>query len=472
MAISQDILPSGIKKGKVQAYAETRTTESLVAYPTSIEECLEVLEFSKKNGLSICPRGSGYTYGDMILNDRQIISDTSHMNKVLSWNENTGQIVVQAGVKLSDIFLITLQSNWALGSCPGGMGVTVGGAVSNNVHGKDSWKVGNFGDQVVSLKLLTSAGDIIEVDREKPPFLFNAIVGGMGLLGILVEITLQLKKVPSAFVEISTFVATNAEELLDRLEWAKKESDFSVAWADAFASGSALGRGYVVTAKWIDKKIDLDRARLSESLTMPTRIFGILPARPTWYLLRPFFRPASIRRVNAVNYFVSKAKRSEVKTMLFTDYNFMHNRIPDLKHVYRPHGFLEFQPLIPRKAGVKAVEEIFRLSQEYNCQSLLCGVKPHKEDDYMLSYSGDGYSIGVDIQVKGRNPAQINEFARILSEYTLECGGKMYLAKDETLPRDIFEKMYPCYKDFLKVKEKVDPLEIFKSDMYRRLMVP
>ncbi len=205
---------------------------------------------------------------------------------------------------------------------------------------------------------------------------------------------------------------------------------------------------------------------------MPTRIFGILPSRPTWYLLRPFFNPASIQIANSFNYFLSNIKRSKKHTMLFTEYNFMHNMIPDLRYAYRPHGFLEFQPLIPRKNGVDAVAEIFRLCQKYKSQSLLCGVKAHKEDDHILSYSGDSYSIGIDIQLRGRSSEQINKFARALFEYTLECGGKIFLAKDEILPRDIFERMFPRYKEFLEVKKSVDPLDLFKSDMYRRLLQP
>ena len=129
-----------------RGYAETRETKSLVAYPTSIEECLELIEVCKKNGLSICPRGNGYTYGDMILNDGQVILDLSHMDRILSWNEDQGVIIVQPGARFSDIFSTVLPYNWSLSSCPGGMGITIGGAVSNNVHGKDSWKQGNFGD--------------------------------------------------------------------------------------------------------------------------------------------------------------------------------------------------------------------------------------------------------------------------------------------------------------------------------------
>ena len=88
----------------------------------------------------------------------------------------------------------------------------------------------------------------------------------------------------------------------------------------------------------------------------------------------------------------------------------------------------------------------------------------------MISYSGDGYSIGVDIQIAGRNHDHINQFAKAVFKYTLECGGKTFLAKDELLPRELFNKMYPHYREFLQVKKSVDPTGLFQSDMYRRLL--
>ena len=458
----------------VQAYAETCITRSMVVYPESIEGCIGVVDYCKKEGLTICPKGAGFSYGDMILNDQQVILDTSRMNRIIRWGDETGLMVVEPGVRFADIFKAALLSNWTLDSCPGGMEVTIGGAVSNNVHGKDSWKNGNFGDQVLEFKLLTAKGDILSVNRESNKNLFKATVGGMGMMGVIVEVTLQLKRVPSAFVEVSSFSVMNIEESLEILEKTRDNSDFSVAWVDAFADGSSIGRGFVATAKWIDAEIDLHEQRLADSLNIPTRIFGLLPARPVWFLARPVFRPWAIKYINKLNFYTSKLRNSSNnptgESMLFTEYNFMHNKIPDLKHVYRPQGFLEFQPLIPRTGGVNAIEELLRLCKYYKCQSLLCGLKLHKADDYNISYSGDGYSVGVDIQIAGRDRDNIRQFADAIFNYTLDCGGKVYLAKDELLSREAFIKMYPGVREFLQTKNEIDPSGVFQSDMYRRLL--
>ena len=218
MLKSQTDHPSYFKWEHVKAYAETRSTKSLVGYPQTIEDCIKVLEYCNKNGLTICIKGGGFTFADMILNHGQVILDMTRMNKIHVWDMEMGQMVVDPGVRFSDIFCISLIDNWTLNSCPGGSEVTIGGAVSNNVHGKDSWNSGNFGDQVIGIKLLTANGDVITVNRKINEKLFNGIVGGMGLLGIITEITLQLQKIPSPFVKVSSFTVRNVNETVEILE--------------------------------------------------------------------------------------------------------------------------------------------------------------------------------------------------------------------------------------------------------------
>ncbi len=458
----------------VQGYAETQSAKSLVVYPCTVEDCQKLLEQCEQQGLQICCRGGGYSYGDMILNSDQVILDTSQMNQILNWNPEQGTVVVQPGVTFATVFQNSLLHNWTLSSCPGGMDVTIGGAISNNVHGKDSWKNGNFGDQVQQFKLLLANGEILEVSRTEQEDLFRAVIGGMGLLGIVVEVNLLLQKIPSPYVAVTSTLVRNIEESIEVLEKSKEDADFSVTWVDAFAKGACLGRGYVSAGKWVEISKKTDTLALKKSLTKSTLVFGLLPAKPAWFIGRPFFRPWGIRNANRLHYQMAKYQLSGQKKkfapLLFTDYNFMHNKIPDLKHVYRPHGFLEFQPLLLREKGTNALRELFQLCQRHNSESLLCGMKAHKADDYLISYEGDGYSIGVDIQVGGRTKEQITRFAKDIYVFTKDHKGKIFLAKDEMLDRDSFQEMYPKYIQFQKLKKKYDPENRFSSGMYQRLM--
>jgi len=458
--------------GLQMGYAETHSSNSLVIKPSSIEECREIINYCNREDIKICFRGGGFSYGDMILNTNELILDMSSMNNILVWDSDSGQISVEPGVSFASIFKTSLLDNWTLTSCPGGMDVTIGGAISNNVHGKDAWKNGNFGQQVTSIELLLSNSDVLIIEKNDP--IFKAVIGGMGMFGLVVKINIQLKKIPSPYVRVRTELTNNITESIDLLELRKEDSDFSVAWVDAFIKGDSIGRGYVSSASWVYEDLKTTELELEKSLTKSKYIFGFLPSKPVWCVGRLFFKPAVLKLLNKLHYFLAKvsfAKSNAFSSpVLFTDYNFMHNKIPDIKEVYRPFGFYEFEPLLPRVEGKETLKDLIKLCQKHKCESLLCGVKAHKSDDFLISFEGDGYSIGVDIQIAGREKVKVKKFVKELSEFIISNQGKIYLAKDENISKISFQKMYPNYKDFLILKKSLDPNHRFSSDMYKRLM--
>ena len=210
--------------GLQMGYAETHSSKSLVIQPTSLEECKEIINYSNQEDIKICCRGGGYSYGDMILNTDELILDTSSMSNILSWNPEKGEMSLEPGVSFASIFKISLLDNWSLTSCPGGMDVTIGGAISNNVHGKDAWKNGNFGNQVTSLEILLSNSKLLIIEKNDP--IFKAVIGGMGLFGLIVKINIQLQKIPSPFVQIRTELTKNIGETVDLLELRKEDFQF------------------------------------------------------------------------------------------------------------------------------------------------------------------------------------------------------------------------------------------------------
>ena len=112
---------------------------------------------------------------------------------------------------------------------------------------------------------------------------------------------------------------------------------------------------------------------------------------------------------------------------------------------------------------------MFYICRKHGCEPLVSAIKVHKEEDNIISYAGDGYSIGLVIQAKNRGRDQVENFAKDLFSHTINCGGRDYLAKNEFINREIFQKMYPRYKEFIDIKNKLDPTTIFSSNMFNRL---
>jgi decaprenylphospho-beta-D-ribofuranose 2-oxidase len=385
---------------------------------------------------SLCPRGSGLSYADMILNENNSILDFSHLDKIIEWSPQTGEILVQAGVKIGAVLWVGHQHGWHLGCCPGSPEITVGGAVSNNVHGKDSSSFGNFGKQVRELKILTVDGQEkkLRADSINDATLFEAVISGMGLIGIIVEVKLQLACIPSPFVRTKNEISHNIEMTLQNLD-RDDGYPFKVAWCDAFSTGKSLGRGYVSMAAWDKSEDSINLDRLKRSLRPSKQVLDLFPPKPFWYCSRPFFGPFVIKKLNTLMFHRAKSSgifstKQEFLTQLFNEFNFVHNKLPNMNDVYKPYGFVEIQPLIPRAAGHEAVRELLQMCQKNGWQSLLCGIKRHSPDRYMLSYADDGYSVGIDIALRGRTKSDIIKISNKIFDFVIECKGKVYLAKD------------------------------------------
>jgi decaprenylphospho-beta-D-ribofuranose 2-oxidase len=244
MPTAADTPPSFMQWQELTSLVGSTRTRSLVARPTTIDQCREALAYCRQRGMTICARGAGRGYGDLALNDGQALLDMSAMNRILEFDEETAQITVEAGTRLVDIFQAVHHRLLTLPGSPTESHSSVAGAISANVNG-------NFSHQVVSFDLLLANGETITVDRSHE--LFNAVVGGIGLLGIVLQVTLQLKPIPSNFVEIDRIPAADVDALLETMAKVEKSHDAAVVWVDAYASGRRTGRSVIHAARWLER---------------------------------------------------------------------------------------------------------------------------------------------------------------------------------------------------------------------------
>ena len=241
--------PSFMRWEELTSLVGSTRTRSLVARPRTIEQCREALDYCRQNHMTICARGAGRGYGDLALNDGHALLDMSTMNRILEFDEKSMQVTVEAGTRLVDIFREVHHRLLTLPASPTESHSSVAGAICANVNGKEAWHNGSFAHQIVRLTLLLANGETIEIDRSHE--LFKAVVGGIGLLGVIVDATLQLRPIPSPFVEINRIPVPNVDALLETMAEVEKSRDAAVVWMDAYARGRRIGRSVIHTAKWI-----------------------------------------------------------------------------------------------------------------------------------------------------------------------------------------------------------------------------
>jgi decaprenylphospho-beta-D-ribofuranose 2-oxidase len=472
-------LPGYMRWESVSSLVGSRRTQSLVAYPENAADCRETISFCRRNNLSICPRGGGYSYGDIILNDQNVILNMSKLDRILEFDERAGVMVVEPGVRMIDIFKRILHLRFVLPAIPSESTITVAGAIGGNVNGKDGWRLGNFGDQVVSLKLLTAAGDMLDIDRESDEALFRAVIGGLGLLGIVVQATLRLQRIPSPFLEISRVPVPNLEQLLEHMGKVESDSDFAVVWLDTCSRGAEQGRAVVHATRWVEREGTPDELRAQvaasfsrlEARLRQTRILSPITEFVVAVMLQ--VQRVSVPIFNKLYFAYSRLRHrlhtaSNVESFLrYTfDASFM---IPSAAAVCGPRGYT-VQVIIPRNAAGEAITKMIDLCQTSPCLPAKLIMRVHRQDDYLISFAGDGYSLNFELHPKKRHVERMNRFVDELVESVIRVGGKVHLAKDMVLKRDQFQRLFPKYREFLEIKERIDPEELFQSDMYRRLI--
>jgi FAD/FMN-containing dehydrogenase len=423
------------------------------------------------------PRGSGHSYGDMVLNDGHVLLDMRAMSRVLDWDPATGRMVVEPGVQILEVYRRAHAELFYLPASPSEGTITVAGAIANNINGKDSWRAGNFGDQVLSLKLMLASGEIITLDRERDRERFLTVVSGMGMLGIIVEATLQLRRIETPYLETSRVEARNVDDLLAMLQDAERDSDFVVVWLDVYARGSHCGRSVVHRTRWLKRDLPQERidadvrgtlSRLKRQRQKAIFLHGLLNYVTTFLL---HGQRLWVRLFNRL-YFVFCALRNRVprsQQELFLEYIFYPNlQIPPAAMVCGPHGYT-IQIVFARDDAGTAIREMIAICQAMPCPPVTTVMRIHKSDDAVLSFSADGYSLNFEFHPKARHRATMREHIDALIECTIRHGGRVHLAKDSVLRPDQFERLFPRWREFLETKRQLDPERRFSSNMFRRL---
>src|SRR5437868_12353126 len=107
--------------------------------------------------------GAGRSYGDVALNPGGRLVDCRGLDRFMAFDRQTGELTCEAGVTLADILTVICrglsgEEGWFLPVSPGTRYVSVGGAIANDVHGKNHHLYGTFGEHVRSLKLARAEG--------------------------------------------------------------------------------------------------------------------------------------------------------------------------------------------------------------------------------------------------------------------------------------------------------------------------
>ena len=409
---------------------------------------------------TIIARGRGRSYGDAALNENGQVLLTERVNRFLEFDRGQGIIRTESGVSLADLLRVTLPAGWFPAVVPGTRQVSLGGCVAADVHGKNHHRDGSFGDHLLGLELFT-ATDKLSCSPASEPDLFRATIGGMGLTGVIGEVTLRLRPVGSAYIVARQHAAPDLDTLIRFLAEPAHDDEYTVAWLDCLARGAELGRGIAISGHHAALE-ELPAALRAKPFFLPlAREFPVPVNLPGWFL-----NPLAGRAFNEF-YFRRQAARHDSFVIDCGRFFFPLDALDHWYRLYGRHGFLQYQSVLGGTQASAGVRRLLERLQRAGCYSLLAVLKRlGSGNSSPLSFPREGYTLALDIPRRALSDLSL---LADLDRITLEHEGRVYLAKDARLGARTFRSMYPDYPRWLKVKQAVDPDNIFSSSLARRL---
>lgn len=444
---------------------------SQVFRPTTADELCELFRAQPFAPRSVGLRGAGQSYGDAAMNSGGAVIDTSRLDRIESWDPQTGVVEAQPGVTIERLWRRSLKDGWWPPVCPGTMSVSLGGAVSMNIHGKNSFRVGPFGEHVQELELVLPTGERAVCGPGENPDLFRAVVGGFGMLGCVTRVRLGLKRVHSGSVSVRALPARSLRHMAEIFEENAADADYLVGWCDGMAGGKAIGRGVVHRGDTLGEGIEaargLDLDERSQALS--PRLFGLFPRSWAWMGLRAANSNLGMRVANSAKLALHRLQSKGPHLWSHVQFHFLMDYFPDWIRGYGPSGLIQVQPFVPREGGVDVLEEVLRCTKEHGIPPYLVVFKKHRPDPFLMTHGLDGYSLAMDFPARKRQ--QLWALAREIQQITVEAGGRFYLAKDSTLTADALLRYVPDenLRLFRELKQKCDPDGLLQTDLARRI---
>lgn len=414
----------------------------------SLVEAERLLRNGEARAGTLLAFGNGRSYGDSCHNDSGTLVDMRPQGRILSFDAESGIVEAEAGVLLADIIAFAAPHGFFLAVTPGTRFVTLGGAIANDVHGKNHHRRGTFGCHVASFTLLRSDGVQRTCSLDENPALFAATVGGMGLTGLIVSARIRLMRVTSLDIEERVTPFANLDEFFALAEKADEENEYAVAWIDQLSGGRHAGRGLLLTGNHAGNgnfNADTRPARLRVPFELPFSAVN----RPSLSLFNWAYHTA-------------KGRNAKPHLASYAGFFYPLDGIRDWNRLYGPAGLYQHQSVIPESQARETIPAMLEATRRAGQASFLTVLKRFGTvaSPGLLSFPRAGYTLTLDFPNRGaKTLALLAELDRL----TIAAGGRVNPYKDQRMGAATFAASFPDWK---KLEELRDPA--FSSNFWQR----
>lgn len=392
--------------------------------------------------------GNGRSYGDVCLTEHGTLLLTQGLDRFIEFDPQRGILRCEAGVTLADVLALTVPQGWFLSCTPGTRWATVGGAVANDVHGKNHHVAGSFGHHVRCLTLWRSDGSVIHCGPDDDSGWFAATVGGLGLTGLIQQVELQLMPIHNPWLNVASWRFTHLDGFWPLNRQAEANWPYTVAWIDCLARGRAQGRGILMAGQHAPAQASLPSFKESRRRMLIDPPFSLVNG-------------ISLRAFNALYYRQPTHPAGTLSHYLPFFYPL--DAIQHWNRIYGRRGFYQYQCVMPPAAAESATTELLNAIARRQQGSFLAVLKTfgHAPAAGMLSFARPGTTLALDFPNRGRATQRL---LADLDTIVSQAGGALYPAKDARMPASLFQSGFPRWEAF---SEFIDP--DFSSRFWQRV---
>jgi decaprenylphospho-beta-D-ribofuranose 2-oxidase len=439
----------------LSGWGRATRSPAVVSHEDGVAAVVDLVRSCVAGGLprGLLARGLGRAYGDAALNAGGRVLRTDAMTGVGDIDD-AGVVDVQAGASIEAVLRHAVPRGWFVPVTPGTRHVTLGGALAADVHGKNHHRDGSIGQHVEELEVVDGTGTVRTLRPGDAAY--GAVVGGMGLAGIVTRVRLRLIPVGTASITVHTRRTADLDETMAALEADDTRHRYTVAWLDTLAPGQALGRGVLTSG---------DHSAADETGRRPTSLgdFSVAPVVPA-----PPWAPSGMLRASTMRVFneawYRKAPaRPSVTTESVTSFFHPLDVVGGWNRLYGAQGFLQHQFAVADGECVRLVLELFSSERVPGFLAVLKRFGPG--NDLPLSFPTAGWTLAVDMPATPRLAAVLDRADEVVAGH----GGRLYLAKDSRMRPQLLPAMYPRLDEWRAQRELLDPHHLFVSDLSRRL---
>ena len=416
-------------------YPKYKQTATICNWRSEIKKNLD--KFSPQN--TTLAYGQGRSYGDSCLAESNDILYMRPLNRFISADWQKGIICAEAGITLEEILEVSIPKGWFLAVTPGTKYITLGGAIANDVHGKNHHRRGTFGNHIISFNLWRSdRAECIKCSEIENSELFYATIGGLGLTGIIEQAEIQLVPIQSSRINSITQRFNNLTEFFTLSEELDEKHEFCVSWVDCLSSGNNLGRGVYMAGDFANDgilKVE-NRYKITAPLTPPFSLVNTL----------------SLKAFNAL-YFKKAPQERKTKLSGYDPFFYPLDSILHWNRIYGTKGFQQYQALIPMDNAKDAIAEMLKViaqSKEGSFLAVLkyCGDIASKG---LLSFPKKGITLALDFP---NHKQKTEKLFTQLDKVVRESNGRLYPAKDAHMSAEDFKNSYPNWQKLESLRDK------------------